>query len=161
MERFYNLTQAYSQVPWRKQMQFMGLFLLGVIVAAVIAGLYLNVTARAAKVGREIQVMQAQVEELKRHNIDLQSQLAFVTSATEMEKRAHGLGFRRVGMDEALYIAVDGYRGRQPVTLGSLPQPMAVEVDLLPEEYTESVFVWLNRQMLTSAFPFSLLKVAP
>jgi hypothetical protein len=53
MDRVQSLTQAYSQAPWRKQMQIIGLFLL-VLVLTALVGIYLSVTARAAAVGRDL-----------------------------------------------------------------------------------------------------------
>ena len=61
MENIHQLTQAYSQAPWRKQMYMIGVILLVLVSAAIIAGIYLNVTARAAAVGRQIQEMQVRV----------------------------------------------------------------------------------------------------
>ena len=62
MENFRNLTQAYSQAPWRKQLKFIGLFLLLVVFVALIAGIYLDVTARAATIGREILIMKNEID---------------------------------------------------------------------------------------------------
>jgi cell division protein FtsL len=56
---------------------FIGLFLLVVIFAALVAGIYLDVTARTATIGREIQVMEEEIEALKLVNADLESRLAF------------------------------------------------------------------------------------
>ncbi len=46
MERVYGLTQAYSQAPWRKQLQLIGIFLVVLVFFALVAGIYLSVTAR-------------------------------------------------------------------------------------------------------------------
>jgi hypothetical protein len=104
-----NITQAYSQAPWRKQVQWIGSFLLVLVFVCLIAASYLNVTARAATAGREIQDMQVgqvetastkpdqkdyhSIEELKRRGADLQAQLAYLLSEDTMQKRAKGLGF--------------------------------------------------------------------
>ncbi len=47
------IIHAYRQAPWRVQRQWIGAFLLLLIGAAMIAALYLDVTARAAVAGRE------------------------------------------------------------------------------------------------------------
>jgi hypothetical protein len=47
-----NIIHAYRQAPWRVQRQYVGAFLLMVIVVALISGLYLDVTARSALAGR-------------------------------------------------------------------------------------------------------------
>ena len=61
MKKDKQLTQAYSQAPWRKQMYMIGVILLFLVCAAIIAGIYLNVTALAAAMGRQIQEMQVRV----------------------------------------------------------------------------------------------------
>jgi hypothetical protein len=40
-----NVTQAYQQTPWRLQLQRFGLFLLGLVIIGLVAGLYLYITA--------------------------------------------------------------------------------------------------------------------
>ena len=56
------LTQAYRQTPWRTQLQWIGLFLLALILLATVAGIYLSVSAGAAAVGREIQQLEYERE---------------------------------------------------------------------------------------------------
>jgi hypothetical protein len=161
MDRVHSLTQAYSQAPWRKQLQIIGLFLLVLVVAALIAGIYLNVTARAATIGRDIQGKQRKLEALQRENVDLQTRLAYVTSAGEMEKRALAMGFAPIITDEALYIRVPDYVSRQPASLAPSSQPPLVSAPVLPAEYTESLFEWLGREMQKPSFPFPIVVVGP
>ena len=148
MESVRNLTQAYSQAPWRRQMMFIGLFLLVVIFAALVAGIYLDVTARTATIGREIQVMEGEIESLKMSNADLESRLAFMSSMEEMERRARSLGFERVEMDQAIYIVVPGYTTRQHARLGPPPGPVKAVAAALPSVFTESLFDWFQRNVL-------------
>ena len=51
------LLQAYKQAPWRIQIQWIGLFLLGLVLVASIIGLYLSISAQAAASGRSIQFL--------------------------------------------------------------------------------------------------------
>ena len=46
------IIHAYRQAPWRVQRQYVGAFLLSIIIVALISALYLDVTARAALAGR-------------------------------------------------------------------------------------------------------------
>ncbi|MEJ2597648.1 MAG: FtsL-like putative cell division protein [Anaerolineales bacterium] len=159
MERVYSLTQAYSQAPWRKQLQLIGIFLVVLVFFALVAGIYLSVTSRATTVGRQIQGMQADIDRLEQENADLQSQLAFLTSSSVMAKRAQDMGFSLIQMDEPVYIKVPGYRSRQPVTLAPDRAPIVSAAPMVPPEYTESLFQWLSRQLAQS--PYSPLKVLP
>ena len=50
-----HLIHAYRVAPWRVQRQWIGNALLLVVVFAMVAALYLNITSRTAIAGREIQ----------------------------------------------------------------------------------------------------------
>lgn len=158
MERVQNLTNAYSQAPWRKQLQILGLFLLLVVFIGLVAGVYLSVTARAASVGRDIQQMQSDLEQYAQSNVNLQSQLGVLTSANEMEKRAQKMGFKPIEKDQAVYITVPNYTNRRPAILAPAPGRVVVSAPSLPAEYTETLFDWLDRVALQSPFLFINLK---
>lgn len=130
-----------------------GMFLLILIAVALVAGIYLNVSARSTTVGRSIQQMQADIEDRERAIADLESELAFVISHEEMQKRADVLGFEPMNQDEVLYVPVPDYPGRQPVQLAPafsvMPQPVLV----LSPEYTESLFDLLRERVFEPAAP--------
>jgi hypothetical protein len=126
---------------------FIGLFLLVVVFIALVAGVYLDVTARTATIGREIQGMQAEMANLKLKNADLATRLASLTSATEMEKRAKVIGFEPVVKDQSLYLAAPGYIPRQEARLAAAPGEVKTVAAALPAEYTESLFEWLQREV--------------
>ena len=88
------IIHAYKQAPWRVQRQWIGAFLLVVVGLSMIAALYLDVTARAAKAGREIQELRFELTKAQRENADLETQLADLTSTVEMQRRALELGYR-------------------------------------------------------------------
>ena len=90
------IIHAYKQAPWRIQRQWVGAFLLAVIGIAMVAALFLDVTARAAVAGREIQEMRFEIIAIQRENADLETRLAKLTSSSEMERRARSLGYRPV-----------------------------------------------------------------
>ena len=109
MNTVRSLTQAYSQTPWRKQVMVIVLSLLFVVFATLVAGVYLSVTARAATMGREVLLMQEDIDELELVNADLATQLAFITSDLEMAKRADDLGFVPIEKDQSIFVMVPGY----------------------------------------------------
>jgi cell division protein FtsL len=159
MEQVERLSQAYSQAPWRKQLQIVGLFLLVVVFIALIASIYLNVSARSAAIGREIQRTQSRLLSDEQQIADLKAQLGTLYSASEMEKRARALGFETVKPDETLFLPVSGYMPRQPARLAPVYQAQVVGANVLPAGYTESLFVWLQKQFNQIVFP--LFKVRP
>ena len=153
MERIESLTHAYTQAPWRKQMQYLILFLLILVFAALVAGLYLNVTAQSATVGSEIQKMQAEIEKLERDNASLQAYLGELKSAENMHRRARELGFEPVQMDQAVYLLVPGYVEPQPLKVAPTYQRQVVSASVRPPEYTEPLFPWLEHHIMKVIFP--------
>lgn len=151
MNGVVHIRQAYSQAPWRKQLQVALLFLVFLILAAVVAGVYLNVTARAVTMGTDVQNMQQSIEQLKRSNEDLYTQLAYLTSASIMEARAEKMGFTQVQPDQIIYIKVPGYGGRQPVELAPPAGPAVASALVLSPEYSQSLLDWFEKNVLTPA----------
>ncbi len=154
VERVKNITQAYSQAPWRKQLMFIGLFLLIVVFVALVAGIYLDVTARAATVGREIQLMQSEIEDLKMDNADLMTKLAALNSTQVMQERARKLGFEPIERDQVTFVVVPGYVPPQQPRLAPPPGPVKAVAASLPAEFTESLFDWIRRYALPAASRF-------
>ena len=140
------LIHAYKQAPWRVQRQYVGAFLLALIGTSMIAALYLQVTARAAQAGREIQEIRVMITTTNRANADLETQLAGLTSSAEMQRRAQELGYRPVKPGELDYVAIPGYVPPEPAILlkakdaGYFPLP-------LPAEYTQSLIEWFDERI--------------
>ena len=151
MEGVIRVTQAYSQAPWRKQLQIALIFLVGLILVAVVAAVYLNVTAQAVTMGTDIQNMQWNMEQLKRTNEDLQTQLAYLTSSSTMEGRASKLGFKEVTPDQIIYIKVPEYSGREPVVLAPPAGPAVAPAVVLSPEYSQSLLDWFEKNVLKPA----------
>jgi cell division protein FtsB len=137
------IIHAYRQAPWRVQRQWIGAFLLAVVGVAMIAALYLDVTARAAVAGREIQEMRVQIITVQRENADLETQLADLTSTAMMQKRAEALGYRPVQPGELDYVAVRGFALPEPPILLAA-EDTAPPVQNRPVEYTESLLEWFR-----------------
>lgn len=159
MDRVQRITQAYSQAPWRKQMQRVGLFLLLLVFVALVAGIYLSVTARAATVGREVLMMQDDIERMQRENADMVTQLADLRASTRMEERAKALGFEPLQKGQATYLVVPGYVRPEGVTLAPPPSPVTAVAASLPPDFTESLVDWLRQQVKKPGL--GLLEVRP
>jgi hypothetical protein len=141
-----NIIHAYRQAPWRVQRQYVGAFLLMVIVVALISGLYLDVTARSALAGREIQDLRVEITTIQRINADLETELASLTSSSAMQRRALELGYRPVKPGELDYVFVPGFAAPEPDILLA-----AVDINppvyRLPAQYTESLLEWLDTRV--------------
>ncbi len=172
MEKLHHLTQAYSQTPWRKQVYLIGVVLLVLVCAAIVAGIYLNVTARAAAVGRQIQEMQVRVygyhylsgnfgegympiEELEQNIANLSSQLAYLTSYSQMQERAAKLDLIPMGAKEMEYLMIPGYVDRQTTSLAPPPQPVVVSAITMAPEFKQSLFDWVTEQVNKTSKLFS------
>lgn len=172
MENIHQLTHAYSKAPWRKQLYMIGVFLLFVVCAAIIAGIYLNVTARAASVGRQIQEMQVRVygyhyltgdagegyvpiEELEQNIASLSSELAYITSYETMRNRVKELNLRPIEAKNMEYIEVPGYIERQTTSLAPPPEPVVVNASGIDPQFKESLFDWVVDQVRQATKLFS------
>lgn len=144
MDRVRTLTQAYTQAPWRTQMQILALALLILVGVAVVAGVYLNITQRTATIGRDIQGMQYEIEELQLSNADLETRLAYLTSGTQMHVRALELGFQPIERDQIEYLVVPGYAEKRAAVIAPPPEPVETYAASLPFSYTESLLDWVK-----------------
>jgi cell division protein FtsB len=143
MESVKRLTQAYSQAPWRYQLQVIVSFLLFLVIFALIAVVYLSVSAQTVAVGHEIQDMRRTIERMERSNADLESSLAYLTSRSVMETRAREAGFRPVKTDQIVYLQVPGYNSRSEAVLAPPPGFAYIEEVTLSPVFSESLIDWL------------------
>jgi cell division protein FtsL len=144
------IIHAYRQAPWRVQRQWIGVFLLALICAAMIAALYLDVTARTAVAGREIQELRIQITTVQRENADLETQLADLTSTEVMQRRAVEQGYRPVQPGELDYVAVPGFETPEPDILLAA-EDATPRMDTLPAEYTQSLLEWFDDRVRLGA----------
>lgn len=134
---------AYRQAPWRTQIQWIGVFMLGLIAIVLVAGLYLNITAQAAAAGVEIQLMEDERETLQRQISDQRARLALLTSASVMEARALELGYERADVENAVYVVVPGYTGRTLAPLALPANALNEQPPLVLPAYRQSLWEWL------------------
>jgi hypothetical protein len=148
MDNITQIVHKVRQAPWRMQRQWIGLLLLGLVLVAMVAGIYLNVTARAAISGRQIQLLSGEIDQNKQDNADYETKLAGLTASESMQARAEALGFQPATADEITYITVAGYVGKSQVDLST--QATSLQTSLLKPEYSETLFDWFTRQMTAS-----------
>jgi hypothetical protein len=142
------IIQAYRQAPWRVQLQWIGLFSLGLVLVASVAAVYLSISTRTAVFGREIQQIDSDIEEMERNIANFNNQLAMLTSSAQMQKRAADLGFVSVEPGIALFLEIPGYTGREPAIIAPPPSPSITQGPLIVPDYTQSLWDWLFRSFL-------------
>jgi len=140
------IIHAYKQAPWRVQRQYVGAFLLAVIVLSLVAALYLDLSARTTLAGRQIQELQVEITTLQRSNADLETELANLTSSSVMQQRALELGYRPVKPGELDYIFVPGYIAPEPDILLAAEDTI-YHPRTLPEDYSLSLLEWLDNRI--------------
>lgn len=137
------LKLAYDLAPWRQQTRVVAWVLLGLVIAAVLAAFYLDVSAKTAKLGRMIQEMQVNLdgakpitakpvpghvtpmEEMQMEISGLRVKLAELTSEPHMLQRAKELGFQPDDQEQVVYIKAPGYSPRRSAELAP---PSAIQV---------------------------------
>lgn len=144
------IVQAYRQAPWRIQVQWIGLFALGLLLVALVAGFYLNITTRAATAGSEVQDMLYQTQNQEHDIADLNTKLGLISSSTVMDKRAVDLGFIPISSGKVRYVVVPGYTPRDTPDMAPPPDNGVVQAPLILPDYTQSLWDWLLRNFPSS-----------
>ena len=139
------IIQAYRNTPWRMQLQIIGLVSATIAFIGLIAGVYLNVSARASTIGREVQSIQATQQVLEREIEDSQTKLANMTSAETMAQRADEEGFKVISPDQSTYLVVEGYPGKQVALLARPASDRPTLGPQLPGDFTISLFEWIRQ----------------
>jgi len=141
---------AYQQAPWRRQLQSLGFSLMPIISIGVVASLYLIFSAQAAAAGLQIMDMHYEEEEVLRTIANQRTQLAWITSYTEMQKRAAKAGFEVPPPESVHFMTINGYTGREAVLLAPPPGLGDLRTPLANSFYQESLVDWFVETFLVN-----------
>jgi hypothetical protein len=97
--KYWWLTEAQAVLGWGVIM----------ILAALLGAIYLNQASRIASIGRRVQQLQFEVNELKRVNATLERQIAQGQSLERLDEAAVRLGFVRARPEDIEYLIVPNY----------------------------------------------------
>ncbi|MBN2045667.1 MAG: hypothetical protein JW757_11645 [Anaerolineales bacterium] len=147
MNRAQKILQAYRNTPWRRQTQMLSRLAALGLVAAVVMMVYTWMTSQAGTYGIKVQEYQATALAAQQNIEDKNAELADLTSNENLALRATQMGYQPVDPNRVRYLEVEGYYPEP--TLALAPPPNAahqaiVEETGLPEEYTTSLFEWLQ-----------------
>lgn len=78
-------------------------------LAALVGTIYLGQASRIASVGRKVQILQNELDELKRENATLERSIAQAQSLDRLQAEAQRLGFTRAAPEDMEYLVVSGY----------------------------------------------------
>jgi hypothetical protein len=140
--------QAYRQAPWRVQLQKVVVFLLVLVVVALVAGMYLSITAQTTQSGVKIQKLEYDRDDLIITIANNRTKLALVTSQSQMKKRAQELGFESADMSKAEYMVIDAYPGRKIAGMTISEYQAPVIRPILKPSYTQSLWEWVLDRMV-------------
>ncbi len=138
-----HILQAYKQAPWRIQIQWIGLFLLVLVLIASITGIYLSISAQAAASGRRIQSLERQTSNINNEIAQLTANLAAERSVENMKNRAEAMGFVPLNPHEAVYLEIPGYDPHANLVLAPPRINIMSETPRILTTYQISLWDWL------------------
>jgi FtsZ-binding cell division protein ZapB len=110
----------------------MGWFvILGLV--ALLGAIYLNQASRIAGTGRRVQLLQNELDGLKRENADLERSIAEAQSLDRLQEEAVRLGFQRAEPEDIEFLAVSEYPAVAPPAAGETPPPPPQPVSTIGE----------------------------
>ncbi|MEJ2747238.1 MAG: hypothetical protein P8183_04900 [Anaerolineae bacterium] len=133
---FKRLTEAQAALGW-------GVILL---LSALLGVIYLSQTSHIAAVGRHVQVLQEELDVLKRDNNDLERQIAEAQSLERLQRDAQRLGFVQAQSGDIDYIVIPDY----PVAAETTPTPAPPVVTTPPAETIGEVLWWALRGSISN-----------
>ena len=137
--------QASKQATWRIHIRSASGAVMWIIVLLVIGGVYLAVSSKMARTGRDLLELESRRTELRRTNAELTSELAELTAPDRMVELAAAMGFRPATQDEVDYVLVEGYQLEEPFIA---PRPVSWEDEIpvsLSPAYSETLGQWFAR----------------
>jgi hypothetical protein len=95
------------------------------ILAALVGAIYVNQASRIASSGRRVQMLQDELDELKRKNAMVERSIAETQSLARLEQEALRLGFVRANPESIEYLVVTGYPSVVEAVEAEQPPPAA------------------------------------
>ena len=117
------LTEAQAVLSW------------GVILAlgALLGTIYLYQASRIASVGRRVQELQNELDEIKRVNAELEREIAEGQSLERLQAEAASLGFVAARPEDIEYLVVPDYPTAINLTLTAVPPEPPLPIETMRE----------------------------
>ena len=136
------LIQAYKQAPWRVQLQWLGMFLVCVVIVSAIIGVYLSINSQAAAAGREVQSLEIQIGEMNDEIAELTAELASTKATEKYKARAESLGFKLLNPAEAVYMEIPGFDPNHELVLAPPRTNLITNTPIVQSAYRSSLWDW-------------------
>ncbi len=153
VEKVVRLGTAVRESGGRIQQQWVISFIAVVAMLALLAGLYLNITASASIAGRQIQNLEIEITANEQVNADLETRIATLMANSVLEQRALALGFEPVNRQLLQYMVVPGYFPPRAVSMVSAAAPG--EVLSASPEFNETLIDWISKQIQAASIPLA------
>lgn len=140
LQRFRALTEAQAVLGW-------GVIL---VLGALVGSIYVNQASQIASVGRRVQVMQAELSEIKRENNAVEREIAQAQQIDRLQAEAARLGFVPANTENIEYIIIPNYPEDKPMGDPLAAQPTAVPLPEPPATLSE--VLWLTLREWVSGF---------
>jgi len=137
------LQHTLDRSRWRPQRQALALGVLGLFVAIIIGALYLSQSSSSSAIGRQLEDLIAERDDLEQANEQLRAEIASLQSMPRLEARAQELGFVPADGSSIEYLVVDGYN---PNREAAVVVPMQAKTNPVPT-YDEPFTGWLQQQI--------------
>lgn len=133
--------EQLKRLTWLNETQVaLGWFVI-LILVALLGAIYLNQASRIASVGRRVQVLQNDLESLKRENAALARQIAEAQTLDKLRQEAIRLGFVPARPADIEYIIIPDYPfASEPAT--GIVTPEVTDIEIAPPD-TMSEAIWL------------------
>jgi cell division protein FtsL len=99
-------------------------------LAALVGAIYLSQASNIASTGRKVQILQNNLEIIKRDNTALERTIAEAQSLERMQQEAARLGFLRAAPEDMEYLVVPQY----PAPVSAEPAPDPARVAAVPAQ---------------------------
>ncbi len=135
VKRLGQLTEAQAALGWG----------IALVLIALLGTIYLRQTSQIATLGREVQLLQINLNDVRRENGEIERKIAEGQSLVWLQAEAARMGFVPAGADDIDYIIVENY----PET-AVISQPVATITPVeQPANMTEAI-VWTIQSSVTN-----------
>ncbi len=132
------LTEAQAAVGWA----------IVLVLAALLGTIYLRQASQIAAVGRRIQALQFELENIKRESTEIEQQIAKAQSLERLQAEAIRLGFAQADPDDIEYIIVPDYPVATAAEDGETPALSSAEVTVSPPPAPETLPQSMNEAIM-------------
>ncbi len=140
------IQQAVRRSQWRPTRTFVTIATLSLIVAIIIGGLYLSQSATASAMGRQLEALIVERNNLEQSNEQLRADIASLRGVGRLLTRAGELGFVPAAQTQILYVVSDSYNPRRQEEVQLSDETIDHPTTAAPV-YDESFIGWVQQQI--------------